>query len=41
VALAGLTLLIGFGAQPVLNFAIETAGQLLNPDVYIRAVFGG
>ncbi len=40
-ALAGLTLMIGFGAQPVLNLAVETAGQLLNPDEYIRAVFGG
>ncbi len=40
-ALAALTLFIGFGAGPVFNLAEAAAGQLLDPDAYIRAVMGG
>jgi multicomponent Na+:H+ antiporter subunit D len=39
--LAVVTLLIGFAAGPVFVFAQRVAGQLLQPQEYIRAVLGG
>ena len=38
IALALCTVLIGFGVEPVFALSERTAGQLLNPDEYIRAV---
>ncbi|NLG74112.1 MAG: Na+/H+ antiporter subunit D [Chloroflexi bacterium] len=40
-ALAALTLVIGFGAEPILNLTTEAASQLLNPAGYIEVVMGG
>jgi multicomponent Na+:H+ antiporter subunit D len=41
ILLAAVTIFISAGAQPVFEFSTQTAGQLLNPDLYIRAVLGG
>ncbi len=41
VVLAILTLVFGFGAEPLLSLAMEAAEQLLNPSGYIQAVLGG
>lgn len=38
--LVALVVLIGLGAQPVFELAGEAAGQLLDPEGYIRAVLG-
>lgn len=40
-ALALLTVAIGVGAQPVFEFSLQAAEQLLNPHHYIEAVLGG
>ncbi|MEP0761137.1 MAG: Na+/H+ antiporter subunit D [Chloroflexota bacterium] len=39
--LAVLTVLIGVGAEPVLDLAMDAAAQLKDPSAYIRAVLGG
>jgi multicomponent Na+:H+ antiporter subunit D len=39
--LAGLTLVLGLAAEPFFALALEAAGQLLDPAVYIQAVLGG
>jgi multicomponent Na+:H+ antiporter subunit D len=39
-ALATLTVLIGLGAGPVMDYAVATAEQLTSPQHYIRAVLG-
>jgi multicomponent Na+:H+ antiporter subunit D len=41
VALAGITLAIGFFPQFFFDFADRAAAQLLNPENYIRAVLEG
>ena len=41
VVLALLTLVIGFGAQPFYDIALEAAHQLLDPAVYREAVLKG
>lgn len=41
VALALITVCIGFGCGPVFELADRAAEQLMNPDGYIRAVLGG
>ena len=41
VALAVLTVCIGFCAGPVFDLARDAAGQLMNPSGYIHAVLGG
>ncbi len=38
--IAGLIILIGLNAQPLLEFCMTAAEQLLNPSVYIEAVLG-
>ncbi len=38
--LAVLTVLIGVGAEPVLDLAMDAAAQLKDPSIYIRAVLG-
>jgi len=40
-ALAVLTLIIGLAPGPFLNMAGQAAHELLNPDIYVRAVLGG
>jgi multicomponent Na+:H+ antiporter subunit D len=40
VLLAGLTVLIGLAAEPLIKLSMEAAGQLLNPSGYIEAVLG-
>lgn len=40
VMLAGITLFIGLFGESVLNLAMMTAEQLLNPEIYIHAVLG-
>jgi multicomponent Na+:H+ antiporter subunit D len=39
--LAAITILIGFGAGPAFDIALQAGEQLMNPQMYIRAVFGG
>ena len=39
-ALAALTLVLGFAAEPFLSAATEAADQLMEPDRYITAVLG-
>ncbi|NIA69762.1 Na+/H+ antiporter subunit D [Pelagibius litoralis] len=41
VFLAGLTVVIGLFPQPFVAFAERSAGQLLDPTDYVRAVLGG
>ena len=41
VCLAAITVSIGLGASPAIDFAIETATQLLEQDAYIDAVLPG
>ncbi|MEW6579991.1 MAG: Na+/H+ antiporter subunit D [Chloroflexota bacterium] len=41
VWLAALTVLIGVGAEPILDLAMDAAAQLHDPSAYIRAVLGG
>jgi multicomponent Na+:H+ antiporter subunit D len=38
--LAVITIVIGFGAEPFVNLATDTANQLLNPQEYINSVLG-
>jgi multicomponent Na+:H+ antiporter subunit D len=40
VTLAGVTLTIGFFAEPFVDYSIRAADQLLDKSVYIDAVFG-
>lgn len=40
IILAGLTLVIGFGAELLLNLSSQAAQQLTNPSLYIAAVLG-
>lgn len=40
IILAGLALFMGIAAEPMMNLANQIAGQLLNPEEYIRAVLG-
>ncbi len=40
-ALVTVSLLVGIFAEPVLHITQLAAFQLLNPDIYIQAVFGG
>lgn len=40
-SLALLTLAIGLWAQPVFEFSLQAAEQLLDPSIYIQAVLGG
>jgi multicomponent Na+:H+ antiporter subunit D len=39
--LAGLTVILGVVAEPVMQWAFEAAAQLMNPELYLRAVLGG
>jgi multicomponent Na+:H+ antiporter subunit D len=39
--LASVTILLGLFMEPVIRFAMEAAGQLLDPQPYINAVLGG
>lgn len=39
-SLAAITVAIGLAAQPVFEFSLLAAGQLLNPEVYVGAVLG-
>jgi multicomponent Na+:H+ antiporter subunit D len=41
VVLAVMTVVIGLGAQPLLEVALKAADELLNPQIYVRAVMGG
>lgn len=41
VFLAMLTLVIGFGAGPVFALAVRAGQELIKPEYYIQAVFGG
>ncbi|OXS15593.1 Na+/H+ antiporter subunit D [Zobellella denitrificans] len=41
VGLALITLVIGFGAEWFVQLAMDTAAQLLSPELYIEAVLGG
>jgi multicomponent Na+:H+ antiporter subunit D len=41
VFLAALTILIGFGAGPLFQFALQAGEQLMDPSIYIQAVMGG
>jgi multicomponent Na+:H+ antiporter subunit D len=41
LALAILIVLLGLGAEPLMNIALRAAEQLLNPSEYIRSVLGG
>ncbi len=40
MVVAGLIILVGFYAQPLLEVCLDAAEQLLNPSVYIEAVLG-
>lgn len=40
VILAVITIIIGFASEPFLKIAQDTAGQLLNPSIYIQSVLG-
>jgi multicomponent Na+:H+ antiporter subunit D len=40
LALAALTVAIGLGAGPLFEISLRTAGQLVEPSAYIRAVLG-
>jgi multicomponent Na+:H+ antiporter subunit D len=39
--LAAITVLIGLGAGPAFNFALQAGEQLMDPSAYIQAVMGG
>ena len=41
IVLAALTVILGIGAEPLLELGTEAAAQLLNPSEYIQAVLGG
>ena len=41
VVLAVMTVIIGLGAQPLLEIALTAADELLNPQTYVQAVMGG
>lgn len=41
VALVIVSLLVGIFAEPILQLTQQAAAQLMNPDMYIQAVFGG
>ncbi|MBE0643396.1 MAG: Na+/H+ antiporter subunit D [Bacteroidetes bacterium] len=41
ILLVGVTVLMGIGAEPILQLTERAAGQLLHPDQYINAVLGG
>jgi multicomponent Na+:H+ antiporter subunit D len=41
VVLAVMTVIIGLGAQPLLEIALTAADELLNPQAYVQAVMGG
>jgi multicomponent Na+:H+ antiporter subunit D len=40
LALAAITVAIGLGAGPVLDFSLEASRQLMEPRIYIEAVLG-
>ena len=40
LALATLTVIIGFYPEPFVVFAERSAAQLLDPAIYVRAVLG-
>ncbi|MCK6538728.1 MAG: Na+/H+ antiporter subunit D, partial [Anaerolineales bacterium] len=39
--LAAITILIGLGAGPAFDVALQAGEQLMDPSIYIRAVMGG
>lgn len=41
LSLALVTVLLGLCMEPVIQFSMVAAGQLMDPQVYIRAVLGG
>lgn len=41
LSLALVTVLIGLFMEPVIRFSMSAAGQLMDPQVYIKAVMGG
>jgi len=41
MALVIVSLLVGVFAEPILQLTQQAAIQLMNPDIYIKAVFGG
>ena len=41
MALAGITILMGLCMEALIQFALYAAGQLMDPQPYIRAVLGG
>jgi multicomponent Na+:H+ antiporter subunit D len=41
MALAGITILMGLCMEAVIQYALYAAGQLMDPQPYIRAVLGG
>ncbi|NDJ76347.1 MAG: Na+/H+ antiporter subunit D [Chloroflexi bacterium] len=40
IVLAALTVILGLGAEPLIDLGTEAAAQLLNPSEYIQAVLG-
>ncbi len=40
VPLVALTIILGFAAEPVFNYSLDVADQLLNPEIYINSVLG-
>lgn len=38
--LVALTIILGFAAEPVFNYSLDVADQLLNPEIYINSVLG-
>lgn len=41
IALAAVTLMIGFGAGPIFELALEAGEELMDPAGYIQVVLGG
>ena len=41
VALVGLTVLLGLGAEPLMQLSVRAAAQLGDPALYVAAVLGG
>lgn len=41
IALTGLTIVIGLAPEPFIKMAAQAAHELLNPDIYVKAVLGG
>ena len=39
--LALVTVLLGLFMEPVIRFSVSAAGQLMDPQVYVKAVMGG